>query len=439
MVLSRLLGASKASGTKEKKDSEGDSEPFALYPPRSPSGLNPLDFGDFAKRIEAFRKAHLTFPDHRTKGCLQILELDRVRFRFGLRWQSIKEKAFQMVESSLHKNLGEHDIYVANGENEIYVLSTGLDHASAETRGRLIAAEITGRLCGTVPGGTAIRVKTMPFDFGRGLQDITSFQQLLKRVESYGKTIDAAEVTLFNDNVANMRLRYRPTVSLREQVIGIYHADLVYREEDGIIVPVDVICPNSVNGVFDAEVDKWAVAQVMPAIKEAASLDERPIIVVPLHFETLSTMRFRDPFIELCRTLPDASDEILYFEIIGIPLSMPQSRVRELMAYIKPFCREIVARLETGSIVGDHVESCGIGILSLDIGSVDPEAESTRVGLEKFAELAKHLAMTPLLVNAWSVSLSHVAYKAGVSLLNGDAFMPAIGKPGKVVDLGAGI
>lgn len=435
MVLSRLLGASKASGAKGKKEDGGDEEAFVLYPPRTPSGLNPLDFGDFAKRIEAFRKAHISFPDHRTRGCLQILELDRVRFRFGRRWPSIKEKAFQMVESALHKNLGEHDVYVANGENEIYVFSTGVEHGAADTRGRLIAAEITGRLCGTVPGGTAIRVKTMPFDFGLGLQDVTSFRQLLQRVEAYGKTIDSAEIKLFNDNVENLRIRFRPTVAFREQIVRIYHSEIVFREEDGMIMPAGVICPSSVNGVFDFEIDKWAVDQIIPALAEAAGHETKPAIIVPLHFDTLSTMRFRDPFIELCRKLPESSTETLCFEIIGIPPSMPQSRVRELMAYIKPFCSEIVARLETDMIVGDHVESCGIGLLSLDIGSVDPEAAATRQALEKFAELARHLAMTPLLVNAWSISLSNVAYKAGVALLNGDAFMPAVGKPGKVIDL----
>ncbi|MCB1972013.1 MAG: hypothetical protein H6851_06395 [Geminicoccaceae bacterium] len=438
MVLAKLLGGSRADSARDTVKQDNDEGQFALYPPRTPSGLNPLDFGDFARRIEAFRKVHVTLPDQRTKGCLQIFELDRVRYRFGLRWPAIKEKAFQMIESALHRSLGEHDVYVANGETEIYVLSTRLVRADADLRGRLIASEITGRLCGSVPGGTAIRVKTMPFDFGLGLKDITSFQQLKNRIESYGKSIDSAEVKLFNENVAGMRIRYRPTIAFQDQKIRLYHADIVLRENDGTILPVDVVCPESVNGAFDFEVDKWALDQ-MPALLETAAMNsEQPVIVLPIHFETLAAMRFRDPFIDKCRTLPDCSVDTLYFEIIGIPPSMPQARVRELMAYIKPYCAEIVARLPSDLIVAEHVESCGIGVLSIDLGTVDPEAESTHQKLRKFSEMARTLAMTPMLTNAWSVSLSHVAYKSGISLLNGDAFMPPTSKPGNVVDLTAG-
>ena len=433
MVLSKLLGGGKPTKASDKPQSE--EEAFALYPPRSPSGLNPLDFGDFAKRIEGFRKAHIALKDHRQKGCLQIVELERVRFRFGRRWPAVQEKAFQIIESTLHKRLGADDLYVLSGESEIYVLTTGLSRTDAETRGLLVASDITSRLCGTVPGGTALRVKTMPFDFALGLEGVTSFQQLVKRVEAYGRSIDGAELKLFHDNVGRLRLRFRPTIDLSEQTIAAYQGEVFVEEDDHSLLPVDVLCPSSINGVFDAEVDKWALEQAAGHLDGMQDRSSAPMVSVPLHYETIAAMRFRDGYIETCKRLPESSGDFLHLEAVGIPASMPQARVRELMAYVKPFCAEIVARLADNAVSTEHLESCGIGLVSLDLGSVDPEDEKTLATLRRLAELTAANAMKSMLVNAWSVSLSHVAYKAGIDFLNGDAFAPSVDKPGSVIRL----
>ena len=434
MVLSKFLGGGKANKDQAKTD-PAPEEAFALYPPRSPSGLNPLDFGDFAARIQAFRKAHIEQPDYKVMGCLQIFDLERVRHRFGRRWPSIKEKAYKIVESALHKRLGTDDIYVASGESEIYVLTTGLDRPEAERRGFMIASDITSRLCGTVPGGNAIAVKDLPFDFGDGLDGITSFRQLVKRIEAYGRSVDGAELELFNNHADRIRMRYRPTVALQNQIIGTYQGEPMLEDIGDILLPVDTLCPRSINGMFDAEIDNWALQQVTTRLEQITDEADPARISAPLHYETLATMRFRESYVEYCKRLPECSSSFLDLEVVGIPPSVPQARVRELVAYIKPFCNDIIARVPNDALFAEHLGNCSIGVLSCDLGAADPEAAATRTQIETLAQIAHENDMQAFVCNTWSVALSHIAFKAGIELLNGDAFIPSSDRPGSIVNL----
>jgi hypothetical protein len=235
---------------------------------------------------------------------------------------------------------------------------------------------------------------------------------------------------------------FRPTIHLRKGLVSAYHmAPMLAAAEGGAggPQPLASLCPTSLNGVFDAEADNWAIQQVAPLLPGRAGDGRRgpgsggAAIIVPLHYETLAAMRFREPFLALCRQLPRGSSRRLILELLDLPPGLPQSRVRELMAYVKPFCLGMLARLPHDVIYAEHLVSCGIVGLSADLGPLDPEAPAARETLHMLAEAARAQRMRSYLVAASSVRLCHQALRAGIDQLNGDAFMPLVPQPGRAI------
>jgi len=407
------------------------------YPPRAASGLDPTDRAGFCRRIEAFRRHHAARPDAQRNGSLQILDIEQIRLRFGRRWASVREKAYQIIEGTLHKRLGAHDLYVLVDADHYFVFLTGAPRAEAEVHGRLIAAEITGRLCGTMPGGAAVRLKTIQFDFVQGFTGVTGLTQLRERVESVGRTIDVAELKLIQDNIDRLQLLYHPIINPKKRLISAYQGVALRRGPDGPGLPAETLCPDSVNGVFDAELDKWTIRQAGAALETTSHKHtRRPAgLLLPLHFETLASMRLRQPFLAECRRLPETAGQRLVLEVHGLPPALVQSRVRELMGYIRPFCAHIVVRLMADAIHAAHLESTGVDGISLDAAPLAAEAEATHRTLAELTATARSAGMRGLILNARDLAIGQSALKVGADYISGDAFMRPLHSPGEAVSL----
>ncbi|MCB2052817.1 MAG: hypothetical protein KDE35_01065 [Geminicoccaceae bacterium] len=473
MVLSRLLGGATDRARGQGPQRRGDGEDgFALYPPRSASGLDPEHRADFARRLEAFRAKHALLDDHARRGCLQIFDLDDVRQRFAARWPGVREKAYQIVEGTLNKRLGAGDLYVAVAPHLVYVLTSGPLRNEAETRGRLIAADVTARLCGTVPGGVAIRVKTLLFDFTAGLQGIASLPQLVERVEAFNRRIDEAERALFDAHADRLRLRYRPMVARARRTIVAYrgeafvegevaeHAVMDFldpgREPDERqaatgddpppgeatpaaktpLRPAGLLCPHSVNGVFDARLDTWSLAAAADHLMQQGAVDRRALVSVPLHGETLATTALRERFLEVCRRLPESVRESLCLEVVGLSPALAPARSEELLAHLRPWCARIVVHLVPAAPHAEHLRSAGAHALALTLPERAGEDEAT-AAIDAFVREARDVRLPTVLTNARSKHLLHHAWKAGVDLLGGDALTPTLARPGARMTLDA--
>ena len=406
---------------------------FAIHPPRTRAGLNPLKRDEFLNGLSAIRRACLALGRASGQTCLQLLDLQQIRYRFGRRWTPLRPKIFGIVESSLQRDLGRDDAYVAVSETLFYVFRIGLKRQDAERRGWLAAADITERLCGAIPGGVAVTLKTVPFDVGAGLAGVTSLEQLRNRVEAFSRSVDDAELRVFLDHAAQLQPWFRPTINLRKRLISAYHLEPVLQGPADSRRPLSALCPASLNGIFDAEADNWSIQQVGRLLSAPGARRQRASIIVPVHYETLATMRLREPFLLLCRQLPPASTRHLVLEILGLPSGMPQSRVRELMSYLRPFCLTLVARLPHDVLYAEHLANSGITGLSLRPDRLDPEAPAAAETLHMLVDAARAQRMRSLLVDARSVHLCHAALRAGVDQLNGEAFMPAVRQPGRAI------
>lgn len=396
--------------------------PLDLYPPRTRHGLDPRHLGEFARRIEAFRKCYMAQPGYRELGSLQILELGEIRQRFGRRWESVREKAFPIIETCLARRLGPEDLYLVVDEERVWVLAIGARRQEVETRGRLAAAEITERLLGTIPGGVAVRLKTMLFDFAHGLAGVASVVQLEQRIEAFGQAIDAAERKAFLEHAARLQVGFRPTVRLRTGRVVAGQAVALAAGPDGRLVPVASIWPRSINGVLDAELDNWLLARAGEALGRAAA--PRAGVILPVHYETLAAPHLREPYLLRLRQLPASAGRRLILELVDLPPGLPQARVRDLTAYVGPLCIGLAARLGHDAGSGEHLEGTGIRGVSLDLATVGSD-EVAATTLQRLAGVARKHGMRSLVTGVASARSAERAREVGIDYANGEAIRPA--------------
>ncbi len=401
---------------------------FALYPPRCRKGLDPTARADFAKRLAAFRGCVERLSQPRLQSVLILLDFGQIRERFASQWENVREKVMLFVEHALDRMLGERDLYLVRDESHAYLFVAGVRRADAEVRARVMASELTQRLCGLVPGGIAIRVRTLPFDFRDGLRDVVGIRQLEERIADYNRRAERSEREIFEACEPALRLYCRPVVQHRKGLITALHLETYGRDERGNAIPAQSICPEQMIGAFDAEVDRWAAGQA-GRLLESGKVRHRRLLVLPVHYETLATRSFRERFFEACRSLPAHSEHQFVFEILDLPPGMPQCTLENYLSYLRPFCFGFAIRIHPEIAMAEPAEGCAVRFVSVDL-EPDREFEAWRgEGLKGLAHCARSAGKRVVALGLRDADRLRAAVAAGIEYLAGDCVAPADRSP----------
>jgi len=387
------------------------------HPLNAAADLERSDRCDPAPGLAACRRAFLAQPASRRLGSLQIVDLSRLRQRLGNRWPDLRHRVGDLVDATVARSLGADDLCLEAGEDCRYILRIGTERREVERHGELLAADATARLCGTIPGGAAIRVSTVAYDLDAGLDGVTSMAALRARVAALGLVPDHGGGPAVAALLQRLQPRFRPILHLRKRLVSAYQLAVPWAPPGGDVAA-------------QAELDLWSIGQAEQVLLGPRASREAGL-VVNVSYPTLATMRWREPVMRHCRRLPRQSAERLIIEVLDLPAGLPQPRVRELMAYIRPFCLLIVARLPQPAPDLAHLAGSGIGALSLAAGSLPPEDRAMTMALSALAGCTRAAGLRSCLVDASSTRLCRAALAAGIDHLGGDALMPALAHPGR--------
>lgn len=418
--------------TEKQRQEQPVMAALALYPPRGRHGLDPRDASRFAARLQAFRQHHAALYDARGKGGLFILDLAEIRRRFAARWPAMQEKAHHFIEGLLARRLGAADLYLAVNGERFWLLLTDSDRATAERLARRLAAEITERLCGIIAGGVACRLITTRFDLAKGLAGVADPPALERRVEA----ALAGKPDLVAASSAGWSPCFTPVLSPKKRQISI-HA-LTRAAADN--------APPSGTPADDehaAASDCWAVAEAATILADRGF---RAAVAIELHYATLATMRHRQKLILAYRRLPAAARRRLVIELVGLPDTLPQARVRELVSYLRPFTVGVLVAVEPAALGRqtkpaprpgdravqlDQLASTGIAGLSLDL------ATSGHAGsVAALIARAKGLGIRTLCHVGIDRRNLRAALIAGIDHIAGEALFPSTVRPAPIITIG---
>jgi EAL domain-containing protein (putative c-di-GMP-specific phosphodiesterase class I) len=423
-----MTGASAAGGTAA----------FEPYPPQGRGGLDPRRPGLFADRLAHFRRAYLAQPDCRALGSLQILDLERVKARLGRRWAELLPKVLLNVEGCIAHRLGPDELYLVVDETTVWILALGERRAEVDRRGRLIAADITERLLGVLPGGSAVGVRTLLFDFDEGLRSVAGVNGLRERVQRQMKRQGEAEARAFAEHAQQLVAFYRPILSLKAPLVVGYRAFVRLAGPDGTLEMPGSACPEQAAGIFDASVDGWLAERLATELVRTAADGGRALLVLPVHYATLADPALRGPWLERLGPLPKDAVRRFAVELIDLPPALPRVRIAELATRLAGRAGHLMLRSPAEAEAVRGLAGEGVFAVSVNVTDFDPADPDTSTTLTGVARACAAAGLRSLAVRVGSAAMAEVARAAGIDYLSGDACLPALRAPGRVVGLATG-
>lgn len=419
--------------------------PPDLYPPRGRHGLDPRDAAGFATRLAVFRRHHAGLFDARGKGGFFIIDLVDLRRRFAARWPMMQEKARHFIEGLFARRLGANDLYLAIEGDRFWLFLTDVERATAERQARRIAAEITERLCGLIPGGVACRLDKPCFDLVAGLDGVVDWAMLAQRLAaSMAGPPDVAAAS-----AAGMTAHYTPVLSPKKRRVSIHALSIHGPSMEGPSIHRVAAAGKTGSAVVAADDAQDAAGDCRAMAEAAAMLADRSFraaLAIRLHYTTLGTMRHRQELMLACRRLPSEARRRLLVEIIGLPETLPQARVRELVSYLRPFTLGVLVAVEPAALARqaqtatrstgrpadlDHLASTGIAALSLDL------AGSARVAsVPALIGRAERLGLRTLCHVGTDRRALRAALVAGIDLIGGESLFEGGPRPAPIIATG---
>jgi GGDEF domain-containing protein len=413
------------------------------YPPRSAAGLDPLEPRRFAERVETLRRHHRSLPERRGRGGVFLLDLDELRRRFAGRWVQAREKAYKIVEAAISRRLGPNDLYLALPKERFVLLLTDIERAAAERLARRIAGEITDRLCGMMPGGVACRASGTALDLVGDLDGVADLAALEALLETATAPTDGRAEMAITAFVAKHEQRYAPVVNVAKRLVSIQALSAAS--------PAVVAGSPPAGEAAAAARDRWLVAAATRLLETSGF---RAAVLIQLRYPTLASMRHREPLMLTCRRLPVAARRRLLIELVDLPSTLPQARVRELVSYLKPFTVGVFVRLDLATLAGERtgarvahpatdVQLAGTGIagLSLDVAAaatIDAAGAGSCLSagpLAALAAAARRLGLRSLCHVGADRRLCRAALISGIDHLTGAALLPPTSRPARVIAL----
>jgi hypothetical protein len=364
-------------------------------------------------------------------GCAQILALEPLRIRFGPRWPSIRDKVHTVIGLCLERGLGDADAYVPLGD-DLYLLLFGRhDREQGATRARLIAADATARLFGTNPGGTCIAVRPLPLAPAAVVEGATSAEALVERIAEAERPIESRERRLWRELLPGLRPCYAPVLSLRKGLVSIYRAELV----DARGTPAAELLEERQGQALRPELDLCLLHHARRALPGLAGRGRKPLLMVPVHYDTVAGMGPRRPYVGLCRRLPSNAWRRLVIELVGLPESLPHRRVQEIVGYLKPFAAGVVCRGAAVPARPERFAHCGVVGLALEAGTLPEHVDGAFDRLRMLAEAARRHRLESMLLGIEDRRLARLAREARIGYLSGPALHAPLERPGRALRL----
>ncbi|MGE3293155.1 MAG: hypothetical protein AB7I59_16845 [Geminicoccaceae bacterium] len=375
------------------------AEPKAVRDPRGAGAAELL------ARVARCRQAAAGLDHPERHFSLQAFDLSRIRLRFGPRWHGLRPHAVELIRAGLARELAQDELQLDTGGDLLLAIRAASDRRVIERHGELLAAEVTARLCGTIPTGAIVRVATQPFDPALGLAGDCPEEVAAALVRHIlGRAGEGAGGAALRPECPAPR--FSPVLHLRKRLVSAYR----------LSSPDPALAD-----------DLWAVETAHACLGDAAG-GRAPALIVPVHYATLAEMRAREAHLRTLRQLPERSRRRLVHEVLDLPERLPQARARELLAYLRPMCLALVVRSPAPASDLDHLAHSGAHGVSLAAPAAD---EASASALRTFAGRARIGGLRSLLLDITDPEQCRLALQAGLDHLGGEALLPAMPRLGR--------
>jgi hypothetical protein len=371
---------------------------------------------------------YITQQGAQAAGRVYAIDLDAFRTRLGDRWGRVADKARAIAQQSIERHLTAVDMVAPFGDTAFLLVFAQLDRREAQLKCLLIAREVGRRLAGSDQAADMVRVRTavttdsadLAFDQTPGIGAVA--EELDHELGGAAIRALKALPPLMTQGASHwdqLQFIYRPLLSLRGMVVSTFLCLPTRRTKEGGYLSGYQVLPDPQDEHSVVDLDMVVLAKVVTDLRGMVELGVKALLSLPVHIETLTTLRHRMAYTALCRKhLAPHADRII-FELVELPEGVPQSRLIDLVTVLRPFSRAVIARfpLERQNFAFFHL--AGLHAVGADIYHCGIKEDVLMEKLDAFVDHASREGLKTYVHGLHSISLTTAAVTSGFDYIDG--------------------
>jgi hypothetical protein len=365
-------------------------------------------------------------------GVMQVLGQDQIAARLGERWPQVADRAEREIEAAIQAGLGPDDL-VQRREGGSYLLCfPSLDADAAKARVRTIVTDVEARLLEQVPEyGTpalAHAVSEVDCELALSADAADPLSAIAGQLETIRAEVDDAVQRARAYLSEHATLCYRPIWSRDGEMVESYVPRLDDCTGRELFEYLKLVGDPATLAELTGEVDGVILGRAVTALHSALQQGCPARLLLPVNFATLGRSRVREPFLALCRGVPEGYRKQLRFEVYGVPDSVPETRLVDVLQPLRSFADGLVVEVGPDPRGWARVLDKGVAAVALDAASLGDD-DLARLG--ELVRAARSANVEVYLHRVNRRGLGVQAMRWGVQHLDGDAVAQTVGQPNR--------
>jgi hypothetical protein len=383
-------------------------------------------------------------------GRVNVVSLAKIHARLGPAWERVAERADLIARGAIERRLAPEDVYAAWKEVNYIIAFADLSETQSHLKCRLIQEEITKALLGEqAQEGAEVKMVVTKPSGELVFEDLPSVELLLAPTAAPGGEATAsgepgamamiaghgqrsAEQAAKEDVLAGLRFLFRPMWDPSKRVLSAYLClGLVSTSDVGnTLALADMTVATDPEGM--QRLDRLVLRRVIAEVTALIEQRRKVLIAAPLHFETLCSVARRREVAAALAELPPGAKELILVEIVDTPDGVPQMRMNELVAPLRPHSRAVIVRQQLTSTDFSSLKDIGVAGVGADIGAHLSGEFVVMQQMARFRAAAEKAGLLALIRGVHSRSLAAAALGSGYYYIDGDAVAPAVRHPEEI-------
>lgn len=383
----------------------------------------------------------LLVADLRTERAdnIYVIDLRKVRKRFGAEWASLQEGIHVIVQKIIEKYLAEKDYFIRHDDKSYILAFPALSKEQAQLKCIHIGEEIVDTLIGRqlrfeyfdIKGLSVlddgeikvvepVRVHKLIESLARNFEHFSG--EVPAMAKPGGQTLLEYAVNLGLDDVGFVFL---PMVGMRKSIISTFLCVPVRALKgihvSGYDVLLDSSDPKHIFGIDMLTLRKGA-SELAALVKQEA----RSLLALPVHFETLADVQHRDSYLDYLAASFSGQKRRVVLEVVELPEGIPQTRLFELLNQMRPHTRAIIARFSLDHTYFEDFRTAGLHAVGVDVYSPRRSEATVMKKLDAFVANAKKCQLKTYVHGVRTISLYAAAISSGFDYIAGHALNSAV-------------
>ena len=360
-------------------------------------------------------------------GQIQLVGLDEVKAALGPRWPAIAEKAMMTAEHIIAARLESGDVFTRTESQGFLIRFADGSEKQASSRAAKIAREIRERLIGqdTEFEGCAVTAITksveLPEPEASGTRDsILGFLEL--RLNTQREEIERAARTELRNALAAATLESEKLFDRNGQPVPVVFVGLAEDLEERIVVAASSL-PAAEFPDFELDIAALRLTLAAEAALGDIQQGRKGAYLVPVGFSLFNVRRHVEGFLRLCRPLQGSVRQRLMFVLSGIPRTVVQSRLQDIIKLLEPFSLGVGFEVASIADLPTNLSQFRIPLIVIDRLALIDSASRSAALFEKFVRrlqlsssrlVARSVGNSDELKSVLELGVQMVSYARGV-------------------------